>query len=682
MYGWNVGSVTRQGGATIVPVAFVPIVNDGQGVAGNTRPLEVIGDTLIYGSDLGSHAVDVTDPTAPVLVPPTAGPIHTQQLGFDGERLQVSAYNNGPPSFLWYTVLTTFDAAQLPDLVQVGDSAEYLPSPGQPSVQSMTPILGGDYLFGVLDGSTSEYDTGFAIYDVRTNSPTLVFSAMGGSVLASDSAGPWASAAHRDEPYVYWSAWTNGAEVNNPFVVVDCTNPAAPVIHDRRSVSSLSILDYMPMALHIHTGNPDILYMFLRNGDVTIYDIADRLNPALLRHQTLPTVGATIGRVEQVGNFLFLGAGLSISIADVSDPINPVPFAQRTLAGGVSEGGVGGVRYIGDRYFAVGHYKSVAGTVKLGVGVYRWDPYVGWSVGSVNVLEGATGLPPHFIAVGDTNVITSPDGAAWSGVTPIGTSTAYAALGDIAYGGTTRQYVAVGYFQGYPFVMISPTGLAGTWTRSPETGLTGGAFSITWAAPQQLWVLGTNGRIFTSPDALTWTQRVYVAPESYSVVAAANGMIIAPSGKFSWKYSTDGINWYTCTVDVDVITAYNGLAFNGTRWVAAGGGGYVLTSENGINWVTSTNLETGQVNGAAASPDIVVLVGNQGAIWTSPNGLAPWTRRVNPLGSSYTMLSAHYSEAKKIFVAGGESGVIYSTNGVDWSVATGPTQGLAVGISG
>ena len=102
-------------------------------------------------------------------------------------------------------------------------------------------------------------------------------------------------------------------------------------------------------------------------------------------------------------------------------------------------------------------------------------------------------------------------------------------------------------------------------------------------------MVGDNGTVLTSPDAVNWTNR------TASVNTAAN-----PSG-----YSLEAI-------------AYSG---SGGAVVAAGLNGTVIASTDGINWVAQTpTYPSGTPSFYAVVADAVqyVLVGSSGAVYVAP----------------------------------------------------------------
>ncbi|MBP6507537.1 MAG: exo-alpha-sialidase, partial [Opitutaceae bacterium] len=163
-----------------------------------------------------------------------------------------------------------------------------------------------------------------------------------------------------------------------------------------------------------------------------------------------------------------------------------------------------------------------------------------------------------YVAVGDYGVIaTSSDGNDWDVFYPNGIS-----MLDMLFNGTL--FVAVGIDENNNFATVS-----------------------------------------TSPDGQVWTQRLYAdvggAPlwgvtQNGSTLVAVGGNTFSLGSSNKRAVSTDGgINWTTG----DLLASPTGnIGFNGVRYingsyVAAGTGGTIATSADGVNW-TKVTLSSGE----------------------------------------------------------------------------------------
>jgi hypothetical protein len=122
-----------------------------------------------------------------------------------------------------------------------------------------------------------------------------------------------------------------------------------------------------------------------------------------------------------------------------------------------------------------------------------------------------------------------------------------------------------------------------TWVEKATIGYTVKAsiYIKEWG----LWIIGTSdGKIFTSPDLVSWTQRTSpLAGDIIMGFAYGNGMIVCISyGAIA--SSPDGINW---TVRASGISTHQSICFAAGKFVI-GGKGSTYTghaySTNGVSW--------------------------------------------------------------------------------------------------
>lgn len=105
------------------------------------------------------------------------------------------------------------------------------------------------------------------------------------------------------------------------------------------------------------------------------------------------------------------------------------------------------------------------------------------------------------------------------------------------------------------------------------------------------------------------------------------------------------------------------VAFGNGVFVAAGDGGAIQTSADGVSWNPLDPIATNNLHRVIYANGLFVCVGDNGLILTSPNG-ATWT--VQASGSSNSLVAVTYGNS--IYVASGDAGtVVTSANGVQWS---------------
>lgn len=158
------------------------------------------------------------------------------------------------------------------------------------------------------------------------------------------------------------------------------------------------------------------------------------------------------------------------------------------------------------------------------------------------------------------------------------------------------------------------------------------------------------------------------------------------SGKFlttngtseSWGTVNQPITWTQRAVLGNLIRT---IAYNGTDlYVAAGSGGVLFTSSDGITWTSRTSgFGANYIAKVSFGNGLWVAVGNNGTITTSTDGIT-WTARTSNV-STNELYDALYANSIWVAVANGggtqnTGGITYSTDGITW---TRKSQSLTVG---
>ena len=208
-----------------------------------------------------------------------------------------------------------------------------------------------------------------------------------------------------------------------------------------------------------------------------------------------------------------------------------------------------------------------------------------------------------------------------------------------------------------------------------------------------IYVMTSNNSatpIFISNDGVVWTttgltnDAVSIASTSLNRVAYLNNIYVAVGDNI--VSSADAYNWverYRITgTELYGVSGININNFIG--FIAVGYGldysviptvtkSVVLRSLNGVTWsnVTPTG-STENMYGVTSGNNIIVIVGDNGTIYTTVNG-SNW---VNYSTGSYNLTNITYSNELALFVAIGQSGVILtsSDDGVTWTSQTSGTS--------
>jgi len=134
------------------------------------------------------------------------------------------------------------------------------------------------------------------------------------------------------------------------------------------------------------------------------------------------------------------------------------------------------------------------------------------------------------------------------------------------------------------------------------------------------------------------------------------------------------IDWYAqasgLTNDLQAVT------FLGQRIIVTGANGAIAYSDDGVNFTNASVNTTNWLVAVAASPTLAVAVGDDGVIYTSPNGAA-WTLRNNqpPNVAPCWLTSVAYGNGTFVTVSdnGGITGNSYianSSDGIHWTNQT------------
>jgi hypothetical protein len=191
------------------------------------------------------------------------------------------------------------------------------------------------------------------------------------------------------------------------------------------------------------------------------------------------------------------------------------------------------------------------------------------------------------------------------------------------------------------------------------------------AAGGAIVTVGWNGRIFTSPDAKTWTNRSntdVTSSELFSVANNGGSVFVAVGSSDTIVRSTDdGATWAVATT-VPLASALNGVAYGAGAFVAVGsgatGGGVIFTSTDGGNVWTSTTPGSPPAFNSVSFANGSFFAGTQsGNLYSSANG-SSWS------GALSTFLSASVlgvSYGGNTYLATDSVGDINSSsNAADW----------------
>ncbi len=178
------------------------------------------------------------------------------------------------------------------------------------------------------------------------------------------------------------------------------------------------------------------------------------------------------------------------------------------------------------------------------------------------------------------------------------------------------------------------------------------------------YVVGIDGKLYTSGDAINWSSQTLFTQERARQIAIGNGKIVVMGESGSAAVSSDGINWIVASVTT---TSGNSLQFADGYFFFLSSNKIYL-SEDGLNWTSSYPTDFSYNNKALAyGNDVFLVAGNNPTLlYASENGL-DWSR---PLRSeSYNFHDVVYGDNGFVAVLHGAQ-IIHSHDGFNWSQPT------------
>ncbi len=313
-------------------------------------------------------------------------------------------------------------------------------------------------------------------------------------------------------------------------------------------------------------------------------------------------------------------------------------------------------------------YSDVSGYVWGNIdwlnGVGESPPYQTlWYLSEYFIITGMTCGAAGFVAVGYTGydleyhpavVLTAPDGVTW---TELPSSICEDGLNAVAYG--NGMYVGVG-----DFGSIAVSTNATNWTEVlPDRR----GFIVAMACNSNLCIVTAANiyyswrypdfSVLVSTNASDWVVPAY-APTSLSDLACSSAIFVGVSGTAICT-TTNGYNWQTNSVTTNSLHGVkhaNGLFF------AVGDNGAIYSSGDGLNWTNVSLTNAGSFYAMDYGNGVYVCAGNIAA--TSLDGVA-WS--LAPSNSPEPICKIAYGDG--LFVGASYSGVILtSSNGLNWQV--------------
>jgi hypothetical protein len=214
-------------------------------------------------------------------------------------------------------------------------------------------------------------------------------------------------------------------------------------------------------------------------------------------------------------------------------------------------------------------------------------------------------------------------------------------------------------------IFTSPDGI--TWAQR-TSGAANGLNKVIWA--QNTYVaVGYAGTIITSPDGITWTgQTSGISSDLFDVVYGAN-KFLACWGDSVILTSPDGVSWTFDTANIPIgLPCYDYITWGNNRFVILQDS--IFTSTDGLIW-TNTGIISGWEPKLIWADSQFVAYG--GEIFTSSDGLT-WTNRGTPSSDNISHVGGITWGNGKFVITQGEW-ALTSLDGVIWNLETGCPKG-------
>lgn len=255
----------------------------------------------------------------------------------------------------------------------------------------------------------------------------------------------------------------------------------------------------------------------------------------------------------------------------------------------------------------------------------------------------------------------------------------YAYVTDGLFGAYTPVYTGVApantsWYANGKFVIGGSSGILGGLTSSTD-GVTWtptingrGAVWINIRYLNNLWIAcGSRGMLATSTDAISWTFRSGILPQTGSVWSATVGPSFALAGNQTGyvNLSTTGVGWGSVYYPTAAVRT---VLYAGGQYISAGLSGSLATSTDAVTWTSRTStFGTTTIYEINHDGTTYVAVGAAGQLRTSTNGIT-WTTRTSNFGTTDINTVAY---GNGLWVAGGLNGTMRtSTDTITWSTVT------------
>ena len=258
----------------------------------------------------------------------------------------------------------------------------------------------------------------------------------------------------------------------------------------------------------------------------------------------------------------------------------------------------------------------------------------------------------------DAGAVKSSDGITWSKYEPeTGEQQAHCIAKD-----TSTGTIVAGYILGHIATSTNIT----DWVHGNNSFGTDTVYGLGSNNAGIFVACGSNGKLETSPDGITWTSRT--TPVSTSLRDVANngaGLWVVVGYSGVTMTSNDSITWTLITIPTPV--AFLSVSYGGGLFVAGCLGGFLYTSPDGITWTSRVSGLTSNIVSSFYNAGMWIIVSEGKKIAYSYNG-STWTVVTVTTSTSVSLIDITYESGRWLIVGGynDKSNLFASRDGKRW----------------
>jgi hypothetical protein len=243
-------------------------------------------------------------------------------------------------------------------------------------------------------------------------------------------------------------------------------------------------------------------------------------------------------------------------------------------------------------------------------GIYWTTNYQGtnWPLKDIMYANG------RFVAVGQQVLVSSADGANWT------VSSAEDHFYSVAYG--NGAFITVG---NNGSILTSPDGVSWESRREPSANIDNVYLYGVAYGNSRFVAVGSYGISLISTDTVAWVNRNMGTTEWLRGVSFGNGLFVAVDRAGTSYVSPDGLIWTNRPAGPSGSPSGNGestlgggIIYGNGSYVATTGTARMLSSTNGLDWISHDIVAGPPLNGVAFDGNTFVAAGGNGILQSDP----------------------------------------------------------------